>query len=295
MPFPYREETNFLNDEVRAAAEGAFISLPHGITHYELSNPHKSETVVLIHGFSVPYFLFDTTFAFLTREGFRTLRFDLFGRGYSDRPNARYNMNIFVEQLSSLLRSLRLGPPFHLIGLSMGGPIAAAFTVQNPEVVQSITLIDPCGAKPIELSPFLKLAKIPILAELFFGRMGTEKMIEAVGKDFYDSKHISHFIEKYRVQMQYAGFQRALLSSVRNNMLGSFLHIYKKIGEINKPTLIFWGRDDNTVPFEHSNDLIAVMPQAQLKVVENCGHIPHYEKPELVNPILFKFLKDHDS
>jgi len=295
MPFPYREETKFINDEVRAAADGAFIALPHGFTHYELSNPESSETVVLIHGFSVPYFLFDTTFDFLTQEGFRSLRFDLFGRGYSDRPRTRYNMDIFVEQLSNLLRSLRIDSPIHLIGLSMGGPIAAAFTAQNPEQVRSLVLIDPCGAKPIELSPLLKLVKVPILAELIFGSMGTEKMIEAIGKDFYDPKHISLFIEKYRVQMQYSGFQRALLSSVRNNMLGSFLPIYKQLGFIDKPVLMFWGRNDNTVPIEHSKDLVAAMPQAQLKVIENCGHIPHYEKPEVVNPILFEFLKYHDS
>jgi pimeloyl-ACP methyl ester carboxylesterase len=45
------------------------------------------------------------------------------------------------------------------------------------------------------------------------------------------------------------------------------------------------------VPFEHSNDLQTAMPNVQFHVIEHCGHIPHYEKPEEVNPILMEFLK----
>src|SRR5919109_740116 len=59
--------------------------------------------VVLVHGFSVPFFIYDPTFEFLTRAGFRVLRYDLFGRGFSDRPKARYNIDLFVRQLGELL------------------------------------------------------------------------------------------------------------------------------------------------------------------------------------------------
>jgi pimeloyl-ACP methyl ester carboxylesterase len=90
--------------------------------------------------------------------------------------------------------------------------------------------------------------------------------------------------------MQYKGFKRAILSSVRNNMLGSFIKSYKSVGSMDKPVSIFWGRNDMTVPFEHSRDLRSAMPNAELHVIENCGHIPHYEKPDEFNPILLEFL-----
>ncbi len=62
----YRDETLELNDETRKSAGGSFIQLSGGITHYELSNPNEENTVVLVHGFSVPYFIFDPTFEFLS-------------------------------------------------------------------------------------------------------------------------------------------------------------------------------------------------------------------------------------
>jgi len=117
-----------LNELTRHEAGGSFIPLSDGVTHYELSNPHLKETVVLVHGFSVPYFIFDPTFEFLTNSGFRLLRYDLFGRGFSDRPEARYNIELFLRQLGDLLDELGLTLPVSLVGLSTGGP---AFGARN--------------------------------------------------------------------------------------------------------------------------------------------------------------------
>jgi len=291
MSFPYRDETKRLNDEARKSAPGSFISLPQGITHYELSNSDQTETVVLVHGFSVPYFVFDPTFDFLTRSGFRTLRYDLFGRGFSDRPHVQYNVDLFIEQLLHLVDALRFSSPFHLIGLSMGGPITASFTSKLPERIKSLTLIDPSGAAPISLTPLLRFAKIPIVAETIFGLMGTGNMVKSAAKDFYDPRLVDHFIVKYKTQMQYHGFQRALLSTIRNNMLGSFVETFKAVGRLKLPVMLLWGRDDMTVPFSQSEHLRNAIPNVQFHVIENCGHIPHYEKPNEVNPILLKFLR----
>src|SRR6187402_1206987 len=76
----FRTETKELNDATRRLTGGSFLQLPDGVTHYELGNPTRDRTVVLVHGFSVPYFIFDPTFHFLTQNGFRVLRYDLFGR-----------------------------------------------------------------------------------------------------------------------------------------------------------------------------------------------------------------------
>lgn len=291
MPFPYRDETKKINDATRKAAGGSYIQIPGGVTHYELSNPDGNIPVVLVHGFSVPGFIFDPTFNFLAESGFRVLRYDLFGRGLSDRPRTRYNIEIFIKQLNDLLDVLRFTSPVNLVGLSMGGPITATFTARHPERVRSLTLIDPSGVRPVSLTPMLKLAKIPVLAETIFGVMGTEGMVRTAGKDFYDPRLVDHFIGKYRDQMQYKGFKRALLSSIRNNMLDSFVKTYEHLGQMDKPVQLFWGRNDATVPFEHSDDLRTAIPNVEFHVIENCGHIPHYEKPNEVNPILENFLR----
>ena len=299
MQFPLFESKQ-LNNDTRQSAEGSFIQLPDGVTHYELSNnsplPEEEglgvrETVVFVHGFSVPYFIFDPTFEFLTRSGFCTLRYDLFGRGLSDRPRTRYNIGLFVNQLRNLLDALRFTSPINLIGLSIGGPITATFTARHPERVKSLTLIDPAGVRPVSLTPTLKAMKLPGVAEAIFGLIGSEAMVKGAVKDFYDPELVGLFLDKYKVQMQYKGFKRAVLSSIRNNMLGSFIESYKSVGKSDKPVLLFWGRNDMTVPFEYSHDLRAVIPNAEFHAIPDCGHIPHYEKPEEFNPKLLKFLR----
>lgn len=308
MPFPLFE-TKRLNDEARASAGGSFIRLPDGITHYEISNDtplalsgatteakrgegaESRNVVVLVHGFSVPYFIFDPTFDFLAQNGFSVLRYDLFGRGFSDRPPARYNIDLFVKQLRDLLDALRFTHPVNLIGLSMGGPIAATFTARYSQRVHSLTLIDPAGAKSITLTPLLKAMKLPGLAEAVFGLIGSGSLLKSAAKDFFDPELIGQFLDKYKIQMQYKGFKRAILSSLRNHMLGSFIESYQMVGKSNLPVLLVWGRNDMTVPLAHSDLLRAAMPQAEFHIIEDCGHIPHYEKPDEFNPILFDFLR----
>ena len=73
-------------------------------------------------------------------------------------------------------------------------------------------------------------------------------------------------------------------------MLESFYETYVRVGTMHKPTLLFWGTKDKTVPFEHSNVVRQAMPHAEFHAIENSGHIPHYEKPGIVNPILLEFL-----
>ena len=307
MSFPYRDETKELDDDARRSAGGSFIQLPAGVTHYELAGPspllsreglEARSPVVLVHGISVPYFIYDLTFEFLSQAGFRVLRYDLFGRGFSDRPRTRYTLDLFVKQLADLLDALGFASttlsagarPVNLIGLSMGGPITSVFTVRHPERVNKLVLIDPIGAKPIDARLSLKVARIPLLAETLFGLIGSASLVRSMASDFFDPALVAHFQSRYKVQMQYKGFMRAILSTIRNNMLGSFMEVYRQVGKMDKPVLLFWGRDDVTVPFEHSRDLRAVLPNAEFHVIENCGHIPHYEKPEEVNPILLEFL-----
>ncbi len=291
MSFSYRDETKELNEFTRKEASGSFIQLSDGFTHYEQSNPEVENTVVLVHGFSVPYFVYDPTFEFLTQSGFRVVRYDLFGRGFSDRPDTRYNIDFFVKQLEDLLNALRFTRPVSLIGLSTGGPITAAFTIRFPERVNKLVLIDPVGAKPLPYARALKVAAMPFIGEAIIGLVRSDSMPKNIASKFFEREFVQHFQSRYVVQMQYKGFRRALLSTIRNHVLDSFLEFYERVGKMDKPVLLFWGRDDPTVPFAHSELLRAALLNVQFHAIENCGHIPHYAKPNEVNPILVEFLR----
>ncbi len=80
------QEKITLSDTVRVSLPGQFVKLPLGVVHYELAGPENAPTVVLVHGFSVPYYIWDPTFEALTRAGFRVLRYDLYGRGFRTGP-----------------------------------------------------------------------------------------------------------------------------------------------------------------------------------------------------------------
>ncbi|HET9905022.1 MAG TPA: alpha/beta hydrolase [Anaerolineales bacterium] len=295
MSLLYRGEVKDLNNETRQEAGGSFIQLPDGITHYEMGGPETGKSVILIHGFSVPYFIYDPTFEFLKQSGFAVLRYDLFGRGFSDRPHLQYKLDLFVKQLADLLDALHITEPASLIGLSMGGPIAAAFATHYSARVNKLVLIDPVGAKPIRLSTALKVAKVPVVGEIGFGLIGNEALARSVASDFFDPSLVEKLQSQYIIQMQYKGFKRAILSTIRNNMLGSFINVYERLGKMDKEILLLWGRNDATVPFEHSEILCAVLKNARFLAVDDCGHIPHYEKPAEINPILLEFLRDHVS
>jgi pimeloyl-ACP methyl ester carboxylesterase len=294
MPFPFFDETKELNELTRKNAAGSFISLSEGVTHYELGGDESGEKIVLVHGFSTPYFIFDTTYDFLVKSGCRVLRYDLFGRGLSDRPEVEYDIYLFVRQLKELCDALQFDQ-FALCGLSLGGSITASFIDNYPARVSRYILIDPAGAQRIMLSRLFEITKIPFVGEIALGFIGSASMVKGIANDLFTPKLVAVFQERYKVQMQYKGFKRAILSTIRNRMLESFYETYERVGLLKKPTLLLWGRQDKTVPFNNSKILCKAIPQAEFHAFDNCGHLPHYEKPEEVNNLLIKFLRGNQS
>lgn len=292
MPFPYIHETKEITESLRQSVDGDFMSLSDGYTHYELNGDKDANTVILVNGFSAPYFIWDPTFQALIEAGYRILRYDLFGRGFSDRPKARYDIHLFVRQLTELLDSLNIRDPINLFGLSMGGPITATFTTRHPERVKKLALFDPAGARAVQLSQTLKSGLTLGLSGLNFLLFGKQVLLTSIANDFYEPQNLKPFLARYGVQMQYRGFKRAILSTLRNRMLGDFSKTYRQIGtQPERPVLLIWGREDKTVPYENSQEVVASIPHAAFHTIENSGHIPHYENAEEVNPILLDFLK----
>jgi 2-hydroxy-6-oxonona-2,4-dienedioate hydrolase len=79
---------------------------------------------------------------------------------------------------------------------------------------------------------------------------------------------------------------------MRNDALGDSSAIYRRIGELNNPTLLIWGREDKTVPYDQAEIVVASLKQVRFHTIENSGHIPHYENADEINPIILDFLKN---
>ncbi len=115
-------------------------------------------------------------------------------------------------------------------------------------------------------------------------------MLSSAASDIFGSVAVDEFRQQYMKQMAFKGFKRSLLSSVRSGMLDGFPELYEQLGQLKKPVLLIWGSQDPAVPLWQSRSLLELVPQADLHVIEGCGHTPHYEKPEVVNPLLVEFL-----
>lgn len=284
-----------IDDQVRSETPERFVQLEDGYTYVEQSGPAAAETIILIHGFSVPNFIWDPTFEALVAQGFNVIRYDLFGRGLSDRPVVRYDLALFRRQLEELIQALNLPSKINLLSLSMGAVIAADFSGHHPERIARLGFIGPAGFD-LEFPWQANLLRVPIAGEILLGsfdRFGRQSLLEGMLSDFYNPSQEAkdYFIPRYMQQMQYQGFKRALLSTLRQNVLSAQLHLFETIANQEFPVLLIWGEHDQTVPYKHHRAFQQIIPRTQFHPIAQAGHIPYFEHPQLVNPLIIDFFQ----
>jgi pimeloyl-ACP methyl ester carboxylesterase len=290
LPYPILNPEKLpLDAAARSRAPGRVADLPDGSVHYELTGPLGGRGVVLIHGFSVPSFIWDGTFEALGRAGFRVLRYDLYGRGYSDRPEVSYDADLFVRQLAGLLGAAGMNEPVSLVGISMGASVATAFAAAHPDKTAKVVLMDPAPASKPPLAA--KILGLPLLGDYVIGAFGSLILPAGQASDFLDpSKMPLAYLQRYRDQMRYRGFSRAIASSMRHIYDRGYMERYADLEASGRPILLIWGRQDRTAPFVDSQALLKLMRSAEFRPIEGSGHLPHIERPETVIPILVEFL-----
>jgi len=279
-----------LNETTRARLPGRFAKLTDGYTHYELAGPADGRVVVLAAGFSVPYYIWDPTFTALTTAGLRVLRYDYYGRGYSDRPRIPFTDEMYVRQLDELLGAADITGPVDLTGISFGGSLITSFADKYPDRVRSLIYVDPSIRKPYQLRLVEHLS--PVWNYL---TAVTEQRYWAEGQ-FFDFLHPEQFpdwAERYRDQMQYRGFRRARLSEFVSNSTVDQSEQLERVGEHSRPVLVIWGKQDYTVPFEDSEWFMKALPGGRLVPIEESGHLPQWEQPEIMHREMIGFLKEN--
>ena len=272
-------ERETLTEEARARSGGTFVRLTEGVTHIDVRGPEDGPVVVLIHGFSVPLYLWDGIVDRLANEGFRVVRYDLFGRGWSDRPEGRYGEARFDRQLADLLDALAIPEPVHLVGLSMAASIAATFASRRPSRVRSLTFLGP-GFGAGRRAP-LRLRAAGIGEALFLKRI-SPTLAPSQMEDLHHPERFPDWPDRYREQMRYVGFRRALLATLRDYMGRDCERDYRGVGALGVPTLLVWGAHDKRVSPEEQARIRAWIPGAEARIADDAGHLPHLERPDLV-------------
>lgn len=280
-----KTETRPIKDRDRKLHKGYYIILKDGSTRYQLSGPGK-ETVVLVHGFSSPYFIYDNLYDMLVWAGYRVLRYDLIGRGLSDRPKMKYDADAFVRQLDELTDRLLPGEKFTLIGTSMGGIISARFVQMHPDKVTRLILLAPAVMDTFKAPLSFKLCRIPIIGHTVFRLVAPYPIIShcadelRLASDYEKDRYILRFTDFAR----YKGYMRALASSLSDCILDydTAMNAYRAVRTSGKPMLVIWGTDDHTMPYYQMERMKEICPDAKYITYEGSYHMFVFDEPDRV-------------
>lgn len=256
-------------------------------THFEDSGAKNAPVVVLIHGVSGPSTVWDETAPALVEAGFRVIRYDLYGRGRSDRRvGARHDLDLYVAQLEDLLAQRGIDRPVALTGSSFGAIIAAEFALRRPGRVKSLLLIGPAGF-PIE-APFLaRLSDVPLLGDILFALFAERTILEQ-NRKYFVGEPPQPFWSDFRRQLEIPGTKEAMRDTMRYCPVQDYLDSYRRL---RLPVRVIWGAKDATFPYAHSKALLEALPQAALTRIDDAAHVPQLERPALVNRALIEALR----
>jgi pimeloyl-ACP methyl ester carboxylesterase len=283
-------ERRTMNAEARAGVPGAFVRLSDGVTHYELDGPDTGRVVVLASAFSVPAYLSDTLYQRLARAGYRVLRFDYYGRGWSDRLDDSYRLDLFVRQLDELLDAAHIEEPVDLLAVSFGAAITSAFASEHPARVRSLIYIDPIFNTGRPLRPEERSALAWNLHMVFRG--GTEEMARSQLDDFLHPERQPDWVDRYRVQQQFRGTREALRRTRAAIAVAPHQGaLLRRLGADARPVLLVWGRQDRVAPFSDSRAVLAALPHAVFVPVDSAGHLAHLDQPDSVTAAIVRFLR----
>jgi len=283
-------ERRRLDAAARAEVPGRYVRLSDGVTRYEVAGPPDGRAVVLAAGFSVPAYIWDSLYQRLADSGFRVVRYDYFGRGWSDRPDAGYDQELFVRQLAELLDSIGVVGPVDLAGLSFGGTVVTSFTARHPGRVRSLIYVDPVFNTGRPLPPEERSALAWNIHMVLRG--GTEAMAVGQLDDFLHPERHPEWVDRYRAQQAFEGTREALRRTRAAIALAPHQgEMLQRLGADPRPVLVVWGRQDRTAPFDGNRTLLAAMPRAVFFPVDSAGHLPHLERPDLVAGEVVRFLR----
>jgi pimeloyl-ACP methyl ester carboxylesterase len=292
-PFLRERARRPMNDVVRGAAPGCFAELPRGVTHYRWIGPADGSVAVCVHGLTSPSIVWEALARGLARRGYRVLTYDLYGRGFSDRPRGRQDAAFFTSQLEQLLQHQKVRGSITLLGYSMGGAIATRFAAAHPGRIAQLVLIAPAGMGLARGRLLRFIVETPVLGDwlmlaLYPGRLRKGLKAERRRPDYREEVATAQGAELNR-----RGFVPAVLSSLRGILAETQEAAHRLLHESGIPILAIWGAQDDVIPSSAIGTLALWSRDARHAVVEGAGHGLTYTHAEEILTILQDELPPH--
>jgi 4,5:9,10-diseco-3-hydroxy-5,9,17-trioxoandrosta-1(10),2-diene-4-oate hydrolase len=254
--------------------------------------------VILVHGLGASVELWSQNISALAATH-RVYCCDLIGCGRSDKPQADYSIEFIAAHLSGFIDAI--GERwFTLVGLSMGGGVCLRYTLDHPERVEKLVLVDSAALASAMVTVF-RLSTLPVVGELI-GRASRRLFASYVRSMVYNPSLVTdEMIDFYYESVKDPDIRRSALSTVRTNCGLSGLRrsvkttVIDRLHQIKVPTLILWGRQDKLMPIKNAYAAASKIPNCQLVFVDRCGHNPQFEQPEVFNRLVGEFLRSQYS
>jgi pimeloyl-ACP methyl ester carboxylesterase len=291
-PYPTKEFKTTLQGQ---AASMVYMDVP--------AAGKQQGVVVLFHGknFSSDYWA--PTIAGLTAAGYRVIAADQIGFGKSSKPDVPYHFDDLARNTQALLKSIGVNK-VSVIANSMGGMVGIRFARLYPQSVQKLVLENPLGLE--DYSKDIPPQKDDNLLKLEMAQ--TETSYRRFLQSYFPTWQPSfeQFVEVYvRVQKgpDYPAFAN---TSVLTYQMIAEKPVVADLPQLRMPVLLVIGQKDRTVfgrrfaPPEAVKSLgnfpelgrkaAQAMPNAKLVPLENVGHIPHIEAPDIFIQTVVDFL-----
>jgi pimeloyl-ACP methyl ester carboxylesterase len=199
------------------------------------------------------------------------------GFGQTDRPDWLEGVDDVVFHYLDLLPQLGLARA-SVIGMSLGGWIAAELAVAHPELVDRLVLVDPAGLKQsgMELPDLFAITEEENTRLIFQDQaLADEELARPVPP--------GALLQRIKNQTTFARL-------AWNPYLYS-LKLGRRLYRVTCPTLLIWGKEDRVIPAANAQLWLDKLPDARLALIENCGHVPHRERTDEFVRLTVDFLE----
>ena len=274
-----------------ASGESKFVTIPFNGTdgidiHYLEGGSATNEqpyTFILLHGSNFNAFTWNDVIDFFGEYG-RVVAYDQIPYGLSEKlvegdwvGDNPYSSTAAVEQLFSFLDALEIDKAV-LVGNSYGATLAVQAVLAKPERIDGLILVDAAVYVQEEMPAWLKNSpQMQHVGPLFARQLGHSEAF--INRTYSDPEKISQ--ERIRlatIQTQVTDWDIAYWEYLK--VWGADAPDYiSMLSEIQQTTLVISGDNDHVVPLADSERLNAELPNSELIVLTNCGHVPQEECP----------------
>jgi len=266
---------------------------------YETSGSGNSD-FVLIHGFGLNRKSWYDLVPLLPGGSVIHL-VDLIGFGNSPAPEDwPYTIDAQAEVLFDFIVSRNISDVV-LVGHSYGGGVALMLVYKmlergNSELIKNLVLIAP-AAFPQSLPFFITLPRIPVIGRAALTGINVHFQIRTTLRAIMKNRDAvtAERIERYVTNINRPSHRNALIHSARNILPDDTDILAKKMDMIQHRTLLLYGENDTVIPKENLERLSRKLTQVKTEKIENCGHVPHEEYPQITAGLITDFLRTGNS